>query len=116
MKRVASHLIGVDQGETILFSDYEDNGEMWTGQGVRERRVTVKFSEPYRSAPMVHVNMSLLDMATGPSVRADLTAQNITPTSFEIVFCTWEDSRVARIRAAWISIGELIEDEQWQLY
>lgn len=116
MRRIASHLIGIDQGDLMLFSDYEDDGEMWTGEGARERVVTVTFATPFRAPPAVHLSMSLLDMATGPSVRADLTAQHITATGFQIVFRTWEDSRVARIRAAWLAIGELHDDGDWQLY
>ena len=116
MKRVASHLIGVDQGDLILFSDYEDDGEMWTGTGDRERIVPVVFSEAYRKPPSVQVAMSLLDMATGPSIRADVGTRNITEKGFEIVFRTWEDSRVARVRVAWTAIGELPDDEEWQLY
>ena len=116
MKRIASHLIGVDQGELVLFSDYEDDGEMWTGQGERERVVPVAFSDTYRKPPSVHVSMSLLDMATGPSIRADVGTRNVSETGFEIVFRTWEDSMVARVRVAWIAMGELPDDEEWQLY
>ena len=116
MKRVASHLVGVDQGEHLLFSDYENDGDMWTGTGERERVVSVTFSQSYRKPPAVHCAMSLLDMATGPSIRADVAARDITSEGFNIVFRTWEDSRVARIRVAWMAIGELHDDEAWELY
>ena len=116
MKRIASHLMGVDQGELLLFSDYEHDGEMWTGKGERERVVAVTFSEAYRRPPVVHVAMSLLDIATGPSVRADVSTRDVTETGFSVVFRTWEDSMVARIRVAWIAMGELPDDEEWQLY
>ncbi len=116
MKRIASHLIGVDQGDMVLFSDYADGGEMWTGSGPRERVVPVTFSDAYRKPPSVHLSMSLLDMATGPSIRADVAARSITAEGFEIVFRTWEDSMVARIRVAWLAVGELPDDEEWQLY
>lgn len=116
MKRIASHLIGVDQGELILFSDYENDGDMWTGTGERERVVSVAFSQKYRKAPAVHCSMSLLDLATGPSIRTDVATRDITEIGFKIVFRTWEDSRVARIRVAWMAIGELPDDEEWELY
>jgi len=116
MKRVASHLVGIDQGEVVIFSDYENDGEMWTGQGARERVVSVSFSQKYRKPPSVHCSMSLLDMATGPSIRADGASRSVTEAGFDIVFRTWEDSRIARVRVAWLSIGELPDDEEWQLY
>lgn len=116
MKRVASHLMGVDQGELILFSDYENDGEMWTGTGDRERIISVSFSAKYRKPPAVHCCMSLLDMATGPSIRADVATRNVTEAGFDIQFRTWEDSRIARVRVAWMAIGELPDDEDWQFY
>lgn len=116
MKRIASHLIGVDQGELVLFSDFEDNGDMWTGTGERERLIPVAFSKPYRKPPSVHCAMSMLDMATGPSIRADVATRNVSKTGFDVLFRTWDDSRIARLRVAWISIGELPDEEGWQLY
>ena len=116
MKRIASHLVGVDQGELVLFSDYEDGGDMWTGHGARERRVAVVFSESFVKPPSVHVSMSLMDMATGPSIRADVSTRDISAKGFTILFRTWEDSRIARIRVAWMAVGELQDDEAWQLY
>ena len=116
MKRVASHLVGVDQGELILFSDFVNGGDMWTGTGKRERIAPVTFSQEYRKPPSVHCSMSLLDMDTGPSIRADVATRNITEKGFDILFRTWEDSRIARVRVAWIAIGELPDEEEWQLY
>lgn len=116
MKRIASHLIGVDQGEVVLFSDFENDGEMWTGTGERERLVPVSFSQSYSKAPAVHCSMSLLDLATGPSIRADVAPREITETGFKILFRTWGDSRVARIRVAWMAVGELPDSEAWELY
>ena len=54
MKRIASHLIGIDQGDLMLFSDYEDDGEMWTGEGARERVVPVIFA----TAPEAELEIS----------------------------------------------------------
>jgi len=116
MKRLAAQLIGIDQGDVLLFSDYEDDGDMWTGNGLRERRCDVSFSDTYRAPPAIHLSMSLLDIATGPSVRTDVIAENVTERGFTIVFRTWEDSRIARIRVAWTAIGELLADEDWDLY
>ena len=55
MKRIRSHLFGIDQGEHIMFSDYENDGKMWSGTGTRHRKKMIVFSEPYLDAPAVHV-------------------------------------------------------------
>jgi len=116
MKRIAGHLIGVDQGEVLLFSDFENDGEMWTGSGERERLIPVSFSQDFTAPPSVHCSMSLLDLATGPSIRADIAPINITEKGFDVQFRTWGDSRVARIRVAWMAIGEHPDSEAWELY
>lgn len=115
MKRLRSHLIGIDQGEVTLFSDFEDGGEMWTGTGPRERRRPVWFSQKFRGVPAVQVTVSLWDVDTDSAVRAELTAENVTDARFEVVFRTWLDTRVARVRVAWTAIGELADDDDWDI-
>lgn len=88
---------------------------MWTGEGARERRKAVRFREAFRSPPAVQVSISLWDMDTSAAVRAHLLAENVTCEGFEIVFRTWADSRVARIRAAWMAIGELPFGDDWDV-
>ncbi len=116
MKRIRNHLVGVAHGDSVLFSDYEDGGKMWTGTGARERRKAVKFDEAYQEAPVVHCALSMWDMDQATNVRADVSAENVTETGFDIVFRTWGDTRVARARVRWMAIGELNDDEAWELY
>lgn len=115
MQRLRNHLIGVDQGNINLFSDFENGGEMWTGKGSRERRQSVTFAQPYRRPPAVHISISLWDVDTDGAVRADISAQNVTETGFEAVFNTWGDTRIARCRASWMSVGEMQDDDDWEL-
>jgi len=70
--------IGVDQGEDVLFSDYEDGGAMWTGSGSRERRHKLTFKEPFKSVPAVHISLSLWDMDSATNARADVAAEKRT--------------------------------------
>lgn len=116
MQRLRTNLIGVDQGENILFSDYADGGEMWTSQGARERRHSVTFRQPFHSVPVVHCSLSMWDVDHARNTRADITAENISRTGFDVVFRTWGDTRVARARARWLAIGELPDEDDWQLY
>ncbi len=116
MKRIRNHLVGVDQGSSVLFSDFEHDGEMWAGTGPRAHRQPVAFTEVFRSPPTVQVTMSMWDMDQKANTRADITAENITEVGFDIVFRTWGDTRVARVRADWLAIGELRHTDEWDLY
>lgn len=116
MKKLNYHLVGVDQGSIVLFSDFEHGGPMWTGEGARTTRKAVTFSERYRDPPMVHVSISMWDMDQDKNQRADIAADNVTSDGFDLVFRTWGDSRVARIRADWLSFGEITNDDAWDLY
>ena len=76
MKHLLNRTIGIEQGDDVLFSDYEDGGEMWTGRGSRERRHALSFSQPFREPPAVHVALSMWDMDSATNARADISAQN----------------------------------------
>ncbi len=115
MKRLRHHLTGIDQGSLILFADFEDNGPMWAGDGPREARQPVAFSEPFRSPPAVQVGLSMWDIADGTNQRADIKAENITPEGFDLVFRTWADTRIARVRADWMAIGEVADAGDWDV-
>ena len=108
MRRYAGSVIGIDQGNEEVFSDFDS--------GARERRKQVVFSEPFSEAPSVQVALSLWDMDQDANVRADIAAENVTETGFELVFRTWSDTRVARVRMSWIAIGAIPSDDDWQLY
>jgi hypothetical protein len=116
IKHFRHHLIGAGQGSVVLFSDFADNGPMWTGNGPREKRHAVSFAQPFRAAPLVQVAISMWDMDGETNQRADLRAEDITKTGFVLVFRTWGDSRVARIRADWLALGEVASEDDWQLY
>lgn len=116
MRRLDSHPLGIDQGDVVLFSDFENDGEMWAGTGPRECRKHVEFSQPYRTPPVVQLSISLWDVKTTTAFRAEVVARDVTEQGFDIVFRTWADTRVARIRAAWTAIGTLPHDDDWELY
>lgn len=116
MQKFSGSLIGVDQGNEEVFSDFGSGGEMWTGSGARERRRPVRFSDPFRTPPAVQVALSLWDMDRGANVRAEVAAEAITESGFDLVFRTWSDTRVARVRMSWMAIGEVASEDDWQLY
>ncbi|PTE13414.1 hypothetical protein C5F44_13800 [Fuscovulum blasticum DSM 2131] len=107
--------VGVHQGSRILFSDFADGGQMWTGNGPREYRLDVTFPEPFTRTPAVTVGLSMWDMDHKTNSRMDIGAENITPQGFQIVFKTWGDTRIARVRADWLAIGSVRDDEDWEI-
>jgi len=115
MQRFPSGVIGADQGTELMFSDFVDDGDMWTGTGPRERVSAIKFSHPFRNAPMVFVSLEMWDTDRSTNQRIDISARNITEEGFDIVFHTWSDTRVARVRASWFAIGEITDKEIWDI-
>lgn len=99
----------------MLFSDFEDGGQMWTGSGQRELRKMVKFSEAFAGPPAVQVALSLWDMDQKTNQRGDIAASDVTKDGFTIVFKTWSDTRVARVRASWMAFGELPHKDDWDV-
>lgn len=116
MQRLTNNHIGISQGSRVLFSDHIDDGPMWTGTGPREHRFEVEFAERYASVPNVMVGISMWDSASSTNQRMDISAENISEGGFDLVFRTWGDSRVARVRANWIIIGALPNEDSWDLY
>ena len=115
MRRLSKFLVGVDQGSIVLFSDYQHGGAMWTGSGPRELRQLVSFSERYSTPPAVQVTISMWDMDKKSNQRADISADMVTEEGFALVFRTWGDTRVARVRADWLAIGELPSEDDWNV-
>ena len=113
MRKLSNHRIGIADGQELLFSDFEEDGPMWSGNGPRGVRQSVQFPEQFRSAPSVQVSLAMLDMDHAANTRLDVRAEEITERGFLIVFRTWGDTRVARARASWMAIGEVSHDDDW---
>ena len=115
MKRISSHPVGIAQGSRLMFSDFANDGPMWTGSGPRESRHIITFSEPFAAPPAVMVGISMWDMDAQTNLRADIMAERVTEKGFDLVFRTWSDTRVARIRADWTAIGPLPDEDAWDI-
>lgn len=105
MLRFSHTAVGVQQGSAFLFSAFEDGGPMWTGSGPRVERTAVTFATPFRDTPLVHVGLSMWDISVEGNQRVDIAAEAVTSSGFTLVFRTWGDTRVARVRANWLAIG-----------
>jgi H-type lectin domain len=87
---------------------------MWRFSGVEVRQAQV-FKEPFLAPPVVTVGISMWDIDRKTNSRVDITAENVTAEGFEIVFRTWADTRVARIRADWMAIGPARDEDNWDV-
>jgi H-type lectin domain len=114
MKRLSGK-IGIEQGSRVLFSDYANDGVMWSGNGPREVRHAQNFKEFFAEPPAVMVGISMWDIDHKVNSRADISAEQITVRGFQIVFRTWGDTHIARIRADWTAIGPVRDDEDWDV-
>ena len=115
MLRFSSHVVGVDRGSLVLFSDYQDGGAMWTGEGPRQLRRKVTYSQAFLLPPAVQVSLSMWDIDQKHNGRMDISADLVTAEGLEIVFRTWGDTRIARVRADWLALGALPNDDDWDV-
>lgn len=99
----------------MMFSDFTHDGPMWAGSGPRESRQAVQFSEAFAAPPAVMVTISMWDADRRTNLRADIAAENVTEAGFDLVFRTWNDTRIARVRADWTAIGAMRDDDLWDL-
>ena len=98
-----------------MFSDFANDGPMWTGTGPRESRHHIRFDVPFVGKPAVMVGIAMWDTDNRSNMRADLMAENVSERGFDLVFRTWGDTRVARVRADWTAIGPLPDPEVWEV-
>ncbi|WP_325168832.1 H-type lectin domain-containing protein [Paracoccus caeni] len=99
----------------MMFSAFEDDGPMWSGEGPRLVRQAIRFPATFRRAPVVQVSISMWDVDGAGNQRADISSENIDAEGFDLVFRTWGDTRVARIRADWMAIGEVMHPDDFQV-
>ena len=115
MLKLDAGMLGIAQGEEVLFSDFENEGSMWSGNGPREVRHAVSFAESFSDNPSVSVSVSMFDASSSTNIRFDVKAEGVTPVGFDIVFRTWSDSQIARARVNWQAIGAVEGEEVWDI-
>jgi hypothetical protein len=107
--------MGVERGSEIMFSDFATGGPMWTGTGRREARVAVRFDRAFAGMPVVFAGLGMIDAGSGPNLRMDVGHEHVTAEGFDLVLRTWEDTRLARVRAEWMAIGPLPDPDRWDV-
>lgn len=115
MLRFTASELGISQGTAQIVSDFDTDGPFWTGSGERESRQSIEFPDRFHLPPSVQLAVVMWDSDGGTNQRGDVTAENITARGFELVFKTWGDSRIGRLRVQWTAIGPLPDDSDFIL-
>ena len=113
MSKIISSALALDQGEALLFSDLENNGEMWTGRGDRSRVTNVRFKEAFRNPPQVNIAIKMIDISEGANQRYDLILEDVSPKGFDVRLKTWSDTKIARASINWSAIGTAFDENDW---
>ena len=103
---------------TDVFGRYFENSLSETERRDFDLRLAddAEFSEAFAAQPLVHVSLTMWDMGSDSNARADIRAENVTETGFDLVFRTWSVTRVGRVSARWLAIGGVAHPEQWDIY
>ena len=115
MQKLYSSVTGIAQGTELLFSDHENDGPMWAGEGPREVVLKVDYGGRFKERPAVFVSLAMIDGAHWTNQRIELKAQAISRSSFEIHFKTWADTKIARAAASWMAIGDAAGEGDWDV-
>ena len=76
MHKLNSGVVGIDHGEVVMFSDFEDDGQMWRGDGPRNSLAAVSFATSFMTPPHVQVSISMWDISIGMLVTTKPTRGN----------------------------------------
>lgn len=115
MKTFPAHQIGIDEGELVLFSDFENDGPMWSGEGPRVHEQKINFSRPFLDPPSVQVGLAMWDISNVATSRVDLRKENVTQEGFTLSLRTWDNTKIARVRVSWQAIGPVANEDDWQI-
>lgn len=115
MLRVNSGELGILQGQEMLVKDFDTGGPFWTEEGDRMVRAQIVFPERFLRPPVVQLAMTMWDLDSLRNQRGDLRAEKVTAAGFEIVFHSWGDTRIARMRVGWTAIGALPDEDDFIL-
>lgn len=111
MQRMAAHVMGVERGSIMLFSDFKDGGVMLIGQGPCEVRRVVESCERFLSPLVAHVWLSMwvvdLETTSASSSRPTSSTRKASSSSSAL----GADTRITRVRADWIAIGGASSDD-----
>ena len=105
MKNFTPSALAVDNGKVQVFDHIEDEGPMWSGEGKRWSRAWVTFDNAFAEPPVVQLSIAMIDADSGPNLRLELSAEDVSERGFTAVSHTWGDTRIGRLNVNWTAIG-----------
>lgn len=106
-QHIASPLDGLQiiVGEGEVFNHVDTNNYMWSGEGDRVVRQALQFDLPFSNLPLISLGVTGVDASRAQNQRYYLRAENVTRFGFDLVFITWDDTKIARACASWTATG-----------
>ena len=93
-------------GDEEMFYHVRDHGPMWEENGKRKVAKRIAFEKPFANPPQVSVSFSLLDSSKASNLRVWVQSEDVSTDQFTISVSTWGDTRLSKVRVAWLAHGE----------
>ena len=71
----------------------------------RSFTLPVSFASAFAHPPVVQAGLVGFDLDQRQSGRLSTRVANITPSGFDLVFTTWDDTRVYAVEVSWLAVG-----------
>jgi hypothetical protein len=94
----------IQTGEWFVeFFAYNEYRHMQDGRGERSVTKHINFDVPFKKTPKVMVSITLLDTEQSTNLRLNVYAEHVNSSGFDLRIATWDNTRLYRTRASWIS-------------
>jgi hypothetical protein len=89
------------------YGDYTGGTPGWNlhqGSGNRQFDKVVTFQTSLPNAPIVQVNLGVVDADGQPNLRVRAQAVNVTNLGFTVRIVTWADTKLYAVGANWLAV------------
>ena len=101
---IQNNNINIQSGEWYVeFFAYNEYKHMENSRGERSITKHIEFDVKFKKTPKVMVSISLLDTERDTNLRVNVYAEHINTSGFDLRIATWDDTKLYRLRASWIS-------------
>ena len=101
---IQNNNINIQSGEWYVeFFAYNEYMHMMNSRGERSITKHIEFDVKFKKTPKVMVSINLFDTDRGTNLRVNVYAEHINTSGFDLRIATWDDTKLYRLRASWIS-------------